>query len=158
MAQRGGTIGCPRARTRELAMPLFICTACGMQYANSVKPPAQCVVCEEERQYVPPRGQTWTTLDALAQSHMNSMREYEPGVIGIGSYSRMLFIWLCASASSVVQVCPRGGTYCRSSSQTTHCAGGFTLFAYCMPQAVQMKRGIASSRVRARGQPMVPPR
>ena len=67
----------------------FICTACGMQYAPSDKnpnlPPALCVICEEERQYVPPRGQTWTTLAALSQSHMNSMREYEPGVLGIGS-------------------------------------------------------------------------
>jgi glyoxylase-like metal-dependent hydrolase (beta-lactamase superfamily II) len=66
-------------------MPFFICTACGTQYAQSDKPPAQCVICEEERQYVPPRGQTWTTLEALSQSHMNSMREYEPGVIGIGA-------------------------------------------------------------------------
>ena len=66
-------------------MPLFICTACGMQYAESEKPPAHCAICEEERQYVPPRGQTWTTLDALAQNHMNALREYEPGVIGIGS-------------------------------------------------------------------------
>jgi glyoxylase-like metal-dependent hydrolase (beta-lactamase superfamily II) len=66
-------------------MPCFICTACGMQYADSENPPAQCVICEEERQYVPPRGQTWTTLEALAQSHMNALREYEPGVIGIGS-------------------------------------------------------------------------
>jgi glyoxylase-like metal-dependent hydrolase (beta-lactamase superfamily II) len=66
-------------------MPYFICTACGMQYADSEKPPAQCAICEEERQYVPPRGQTWTTLEALALSHMNSLREYESGVIGIGS-------------------------------------------------------------------------
>ncbi len=66
-------------------MPFFICTACGMQYAESEKPPAQCLICEEERQYVPPRGQTWTTLEALAQSHMNSMREYEPGITGIGA-------------------------------------------------------------------------
>ena len=66
-------------------MPFFICTACGMQYAESEKPPAQCLICEEERQYVSPRGQTWTTLDALAQSHMNSLREYEPGVTGIGA-------------------------------------------------------------------------
>ena len=70
-------------------MACFICTACGMQYAQSDKnpnlPPAQCVICEEERQYVPPRGQSWTTLEALSQSHMNSLREYEPGVIGIGS-------------------------------------------------------------------------
>ena len=66
-------------------MPCFICTACGMQYAQSDQPPAQCVICEEERQYVPPRGQTWTTLEALSQSHMNALREYEPGVIGIGA-------------------------------------------------------------------------
>lgn len=66
-------------------MPFFICTACGTQYAESNTPPAQCRICEEERQYVPPRGQTWTTLPALAQSHFNSYREYEPGVIGIGS-------------------------------------------------------------------------
>ena len=66
-------------------MPYFICTACGMQYAESAQPPAQCAVCEEERQYVPPRGQTWTTLPALAQSHMNSFREYDSGIIGIGS-------------------------------------------------------------------------
>lgn len=66
-------------------MPHFICTACGMQYAEIAQPPAQCAVCEEERQYVPPRGQTWTTLAALSQSHMNSFREYDTGIIGIGS-------------------------------------------------------------------------
>ena len=66
-------------------MPLFICTACGTQFSESEKPPSQCVICEEERQYVPPRGQTWTTLEALSQSHMNAWREYEPGVIGLGA-------------------------------------------------------------------------
>ncbi len=66
-------------------MSHFICTACGTQFPDSATPPSQCIVCEEERQYVPPRGQTWTTLEALAQSHMNSWREYEPGVIGIGA-------------------------------------------------------------------------
>jgi hypothetical protein len=66
-------------------MPSFICTACGTQFPASGKPPAQCIICEEERQYVPPGGQSWTTLEALAKSDMNSFREYEPGVIGIGA-------------------------------------------------------------------------
>jgi hypothetical protein len=66
-------------------MPLFICTACGTQYPQSEQPPAQCIICEEERQYVPPGGQSWTTLEKLSRSHMNSTREYEPGVTGIGS-------------------------------------------------------------------------
>ncbi len=66
-------------------MALFICTACGTQYPDTVQPPAHCPICEEERQYLPPRGQGWTTLAALAQSHMNGFREYETGIIGIGS-------------------------------------------------------------------------
>ena len=66
-------------------MAHFICTACGTQYAQSESPPAQCAICEEERQYVPPRGQTWTTLEALRQSHSNSFRQYDQSILGIGS-------------------------------------------------------------------------
>lgn len=66
-------------------MDAFICTACGTQYTPSNAPPQQCAICEEERQYVPPRGQTWTTPAALAAGHFNSYREHEPGVIGIGT-------------------------------------------------------------------------
>ena len=66
-------------------MEAFICTACGTQYTPSEVAPRQCVICEEERQYVPPRGQTWTTLAALTAGHFNSYRQYEPGVIGIGT-------------------------------------------------------------------------
>ena len=60
-------------------MPAFICTACGMQYAPTDAPPAQCIICEEERQYVPPAGQTWTTLPALAGRAFNSYRQQSPG-------------------------------------------------------------------------------
>jgi hypothetical protein len=63
----------------------FICTACGTQYAPSNGAPGQCIICEEERQYVPARGQTWTTLAAMAVGHFNSYRQHEPGVIGIGT-------------------------------------------------------------------------
>jgi hypothetical protein len=66
-------------------MPLFICTACGMQYGESAQAPAVCAVCEEERQYVPPGGQSWTTLEALQQSYTNTFCEYEKGIIGLGS-------------------------------------------------------------------------
>ena len=66
-------------------MDAFICTACGTQYAPGEKPPPQCTICEEERQYVPPAGQSWTTLKALAAGRFNCWREHEPGVIGIGT-------------------------------------------------------------------------
>src|SRR5712671_4776179 len=66
-------------------MPAFVCTTCGMQYASSEAPPAQCPVCEDERQFTPPGGQSWTTLDLLAARHLNAFRQYEPGLIGIGT-------------------------------------------------------------------------
>lgn len=66
-------------------MDAFICTACGTQFPPSNAAPQQCVVCEDERQFVPPRGQTWTTLAALAAGHLNAYREHEPGIIGIGT-------------------------------------------------------------------------
>lgn len=66
-------------------MPAFICTACGTSYPPSEAPPAHCPICEEERQLVPEAGQSWTTADRLAITHRNALREYEPGIIGIGS-------------------------------------------------------------------------
>jgi hypothetical protein len=66
-------------------MSAFICTACGTQYPESGTPPAQCVICEEERQYVPPGGQGWTTLDKLRVGHRNSFHQYEVGIFGIGT-------------------------------------------------------------------------
>jgi hypothetical protein len=66
-------------------MPAFICTACGTQYPPSDQPPAQCTICQEERQYVPPTGQSWTTLESLGARHFNAFRQHEEGLIGIGS-------------------------------------------------------------------------
>jgi hypothetical protein len=66
-------------------MPAFICTACGTQYPPSEAPPAQCPVCEDERQFLPPEGQSWTTLERLRISHHNGFRQHEPGLIGIGT-------------------------------------------------------------------------
>jgi len=66
-------------------MLAYICTACGTQYEPTASPPLQCVICQDERQYVPPKGQSWTTLDALAAGYFNSFRQHEPSVIGIGT-------------------------------------------------------------------------
>jgi hypothetical protein len=66
-------------------MQAFICTACGTEYAPSGAPPSECQVCQEERQYVPPSGQSWTTVEKLAESRRNAFHEDEPGIIGIGT-------------------------------------------------------------------------
>ena len=65
-------------------MPNFICTTCGTQFAESQQPPDQCPICQDERQYVGWKGQQWTTVAELRQSHRNSIHQEEPGLIGIG--------------------------------------------------------------------------
>ena len=66
-------------------MPAFICETCGSQFTPSDAPPPSCPICEDERQFVPPGGQRWTTLDALARRHFNCYQQHEPGLIGIGT-------------------------------------------------------------------------
>lgn len=66
-----------------LSEEAFICTACGIQYGPSAQPPAHCIICLEERQYIPASGQNWTTLDRLRRSHMVTFRD-DHGLLGIG--------------------------------------------------------------------------
>lgn len=65
-------------------MPNFICTTCGTQFAQTDGPPQDCLICEDDRQYVKATGQQWTTLERLRLSHRNSIKFKEPGLIGIG--------------------------------------------------------------------------
>jgi hypothetical protein len=66
-------------------MPAFICITCGTQYPPSDTPPSGCAICQEERQYVNPLGQSWTTLEAMRRTHFSAFRQHEPGLIGIGT-------------------------------------------------------------------------
>lgn len=66
-------------------MPAHLCTACGLQFPPADAPPARCPVCDEARQYVPPGGQSWTSLAALQPKHRNAFQWLEPGLYGIGT-------------------------------------------------------------------------
>jgi hypothetical protein len=66
-------------------MPAFICNTCGTQFTPSEREPPGCPICDEERQFVPPSGQSWTTHDKLVRSRTNTFRQHEPGLIGIGT-------------------------------------------------------------------------
>jgi glyoxylase-like metal-dependent hydrolase (beta-lactamase superfamily II) len=61
----------------------YICATCGVQHAPSEDPPATCPICEDERQYVGPRGQRWTTLEEMRGRHTNRLVELEPDLIRI---------------------------------------------------------------------------
>jgi hypothetical protein len=64
-------------------MTHWICATCGIQFAESEEPPAECAICTDPRQYVPEEGQRWTTLDELRADHRNEVRE-EGALTGIG--------------------------------------------------------------------------
>ncbi len=66
-------------------MPCSICETCGMQFAETVEPPPGCPVCEDERQYIGPQGQRWTTVEELRAGHETVVRDEEPGLLGIGT-------------------------------------------------------------------------
>jgi hypothetical protein len=65
-------------------MERFICVTCGTQFPDSDVPPASCPICTDPRQYVPPDGQQWTTLERLSAGHRNATRE-EGDLVGIGT-------------------------------------------------------------------------
>jgi DNA-directed RNA polymerase subunit RPC12/RpoP len=62
---------------------LFICATCGTQYAPSAEPPLSCAICSDERQFIAPTGQRWTTLDMLREKHANVFTPEEPAVHSI---------------------------------------------------------------------------
>ncbi len=66
-------------------MPPWICVTCGVQHADTDRPPEGCAICLDERQYVGWEGQAWTTREELSRHHENEVREEEPGLWGIGT-------------------------------------------------------------------------
>jgi metallo-beta-lactamase superfamily protein len=67
-------------------VPVWICATCGNHYTGADSPPAGCVICTDERQWVPPTGQRWTTLEELSAAGRHAdVREVEPGLVGIGA-------------------------------------------------------------------------
>ena len=107
-------------------MEHYICVPCGAQFAASAEPPPACPICADERQYVGPKGQRWTTLDELCRDHRNAVRPIEDGLTGIatepafaiGQQAHLIetpvgnVLWNCVSlidAATVAAVEQRGG-------------------------------------------------
>jgi glyoxylase-like metal-dependent hydrolase (beta-lactamase superfamily II) len=69
-------------------MSIQICTTCGTSYPDTPSPPSDCPICEDERQFVPPGGQLWTTPERLANGHVNGWRQLEHGLFEIHTHPR----------------------------------------------------------------------
>ena len=67
------------------SLDVWVCPTCGANYPPSPQPPARCPLCEDERQWVPPTGQVWTTMGELTRAgYRSEVREVEPDLFGIG--------------------------------------------------------------------------
>lgn len=64
-------------------MPYHFCKACGIRYPASATPPSHCLICEDERQFVPKAGQEWVTPAELAVGRFNAFRAVSPGLFGL---------------------------------------------------------------------------
>ena len=78
----GSTAAATASATEEGTTP-YLCVTCGTQFTETARPPAACPICEDERQYVPPEGQAWTTLAALHATHKVAIRAEEEGLHSI---------------------------------------------------------------------------
>src|SRR3954466_12148654 len=61
----------------------FICTTCGVQYPPAENAPEKCIICEDDRQYVLPSGQSWTNLQGVNQQYKNIIEQVADGVYAI---------------------------------------------------------------------------
>ena len=91
----------------------YICTTCGTQTECSISPPEKCLICDEERQYINPQGQQWTTMEQMiaSQNFKNEINLEEKGLysiktepeVGIGQTAYIIqtngfnLLWDCIS-------------------------------------------------------------
>ena len=56
-------------------MPFWTCEQCGAQFPESDAPPAFCPICEDDRQFVNWKGQTWLSREQFCASHKLAWRD-----------------------------------------------------------------------------------
>jgi hypothetical protein len=66
-------------------MENYICATCGTQFNATEAPPANCPICDDERQYIGYNGQQWSTLEKLKRSHHNRIETISKNLVGIGT-------------------------------------------------------------------------
>lgn len=65
-------------------MPVWICRTCAVEQPDTAEPSATCAICSDDRQYLRPTGQRWTTMAELeAEGHGGTLDEVEPGLLGL---------------------------------------------------------------------------
>lgn len=64
-------------------MSLWICLTCGAEHPDTRRPPDGCAICLDDRQWVPPEGQRWSTASDLEVGRTFSIEELEPDLFAV---------------------------------------------------------------------------
>lgn len=64
-------------------MTVWFCATCGIEHADTPNPPDICAICSDDRQYVLPSGQQWSTLADVRKDRSATIEEMEPDLYGI---------------------------------------------------------------------------
>lgn len=64
-------------------IPDSICTDCGTYFPNDKPIPEVCPVCTDDRQFVGPEGQTWTSQDKLRYKHNVLIKPIREGLYSL---------------------------------------------------------------------------
>src|SRR5690606_30258984 len=88
MSARGTTLTPMRARAEHgpAAQERVLCATCGVENDTGEQ---VCTICADERQYLPPGGQRWTTLAELAAAGCRvEVTEREPDLYALHAVPR----------------------------------------------------------------------
>jgi hypothetical protein len=133
-----------------------ICVTCGTQFSPSDETPRSCPICRDERQFIGPQGQQWTSLEELRKTHRNFFFEegwniwgiHTDPAFGIGQRALLLqrrgggFLWDCVTlidASTIGLVKALGGItaiavshphYYSGMVEWSHAFGGIPIYLH----------------------------
>lgn len=62
---------------------IVLCKACATSYEITDAHPAQCKICQDERQFVPATGQEWIASSDLLASHVNKWKQHDADILSI---------------------------------------------------------------------------
>ena len=60
-----------------------VCTACSTSYDEQDVIIDRCKICEDERQFVPPAGQQWMSLESLRSTHRNKWQQHHANLFSL---------------------------------------------------------------------------
>jgi hypothetical protein len=65
-------------------MTEWICATCAVEQPDTTEPPVTCPICRDDRQYVRPSGQSWTSVaDLAAAGRRGIVEEVEAGLTAV---------------------------------------------------------------------------